>query len=144
MDDPKIDFSLAQSGFSRHDIPEVGCEIQPLANLNLSEGATPIECTQEFKARFGDLCRRMAEHLPMDYFGMDFVIDNRPDSVGYWIIEVNREPGYRNFWAHDPAHQLMVQSIFNRQFQILAERSGWDWREVSPDCAAIATFEIQS
>lgn len=124
--DRKIDFELARQGFTRSSILETGQKISPLPNVNLSEGAVPVECTERIRENFGDMCKRLHSEIGLSYFGLDLMVDWSRAKPDYDIIEINRRPGFANFAAFSPENKIIVQNVINRTFEILAKRHGYD------------------
>jgi hypothetical protein len=125
--DKKIDFQLATYGYTRKSIPDLGTKIQPLPNVNLSEGAIPVECTRQIDEHFGPMCERIYREIGLTYFGLDLMVDWNADTPDYDIIEINRRPGFANFAAFNEPNKQLVQNIINHTFEVMAKRNGYDY-----------------
>lgn len=121
-DDHKIDFKLAVDGLSRYAVLDKGVSLSPLANVNLSEGATCIERTDLIAGHFSDLCHSLYKEMGLTYYGLDLMADWESPTPDYDIIEINRKPGYTNFANSSKDNFKLVQGVFDKALEALAAR----------------------
>lgn len=94
-----------------------GQRIAVLANKNLSDGASPIVCTEEIKEKYAGLCRSIYAKLGIEYCGVDLIEDTRGETIRPYIIELNGSPGFGHFIRSGSRHADMVKDVFLAGFR---------------------------
>jgi glutathione synthase/RimK-type ligase-like ATP-grasp enzyme len=119
-DSPKIKSHLNKQGLSLKYVLENGREIVVLANKNLSDGASPVVCTDEIRAKYAGFCARLHEDLGIGYAGLDLMEDERSgkDNPRPSIIEINGTPKFRQFINSAIGHPKIVERIFLAGFAL--------------------------
>jgi glutamate--cysteine ligase len=117
-DSPKIASHLEKQGLSPDYVLQAGREIVVLANKNLSDGASPVVCTEDIRAKYGDLCARVCKDLRIRYGGIDLMENERHNqfSPEPSILEINGKRGFMQFIHSAPDHPDIVKKVFSEGF----------------------------
>lgn len=119
----KIALHLEMQGYSLSTVPKNGQEVTLLSNRNLSDGSEPVECTEEIRAKYAQLCRDVHEKCGVDYCGLDLMEDTRSGSIKPMIIELNSSPGWKHFVRSSSVNAGLVRDVFVQALQMLHHKT---------------------
>jgi D-alanine-D-alanine ligase-like ATP-grasp enzyme len=110
----RIASQLRRQGLTFTSIPADNQHVILLANKNLSDGASAIECTSEIAGEYAELARKIYA-AGFAYTGADII---KGDNAGQThVIELNGRPGYSHFIKSAPHHPRLVKNVFIAVFR---------------------------
>lgn len=117
--DPRIPSCLASHKMTLATVPGAGEKVRPIPNVNLSQGASLVECTEDAKKRFGPLCKELHDKLNLNWFGLDVIAGKKSPRKNYHIIEINGSPGFSHFANFSPGNVEILKQVYTKVFQAL-------------------------
>lgn len=118
---PSVTRCLAGQGLALDSVPAAGRRFRVNDLGNVSQGANPVDVTDEMCAAVEQICIRAAEALSLPVCGIDILTDDitAPLDAGEGIIEVNSQPGVPAWHEQWPIDTFVAKGILEQYFAVM-------------------------
>lgn len=123
IDDPRIDATLREAGYSRTSTIPDGNRIDLLPNANLSTGGDSLDITEVLHESWRQLVTRIAKDMNLRYIGIDILAEeplSKP-AAKYVVLEVNAAAGLDNYAAIGAPQRKRIETMYRKVVEAMLQ-----------------------